>query len=97
MPDTDIKQGANRLSIFRGVLEAIIIAALIWTGSTLVALRVENATLSGKLDAIADNTKDLPILRNDVITLKVQRLAQNDRDAAQDAEIKELRSLRGMK
>lgn len=95
MPDATT--GGNKLSIFRGVLEAIIVLGIAWTGSTMMNLRVENARLSGKLDAIAENTKDLPQVRNDVVTLKVQRLAQTDKDRQQDAAIDELRRLRGLK
>lgn len=55
-----IEEKGSKVSIVRGVLEAVIVAALIWTGSTLVAVRVDNATMKQQLTTLVANTADFP-------------------------------------
>ena len=82
-------EGPNKLSIFRGILEAIIVLALAWTSSTLVSLKVDNGVLKEQTASIVRNTSDLPSLRTDVTQLKIEMSSAKD-------DIKELRQVRGV-
>lgn len=60
------------MSVIRGVLEAVIVAALLWTSSTLVSLKVDNGILKSQLSTIVVNTSDLPALRVNQAQLKIE-------------------------
>jgi cell division protein FtsB len=89
MPDTDTKQG-NKLSMVRGVLEAIIVASLLWTGSTLVAVRVDNATMKEQLSTVVTNTADFPAykIKTAELSLEINQLKD---------DVKDLKAVRNMR
>ena len=87
MPDT---QGTNKLSVVRGILEAVIVLALAWTSSTLVSLKVDNGVLKEQTSTIVKNTSDLPALRVDVAQLKIEMASVKD-DVKDLKQVKNLR------
>ena len=80
----------NKVSFIRGVLEAVIVAALIWTGSTLVAVRVDNATMKQELSTLLANTADFP-------AYKIKTAENTLEIAGLKDEVKELRTVRNMR
>jgi hypothetical protein len=91
MPDTENKQGAtSKVSMFRSLLEAVMVAGLLWTGTTLVAVRTDNAVMTSKLEDIARNTADFP-------AYKIKTAENGIRIASLEDEVKELRSVRNMR
>jgi hypothetical protein len=91
MPDTENKQGnLNKVSMFRSVLEAVMVAGLIWTGSTLVAVRTDNAVMQNQLTTVIANTADFP-------AYKIKVAENSLRISALEVEVKDLRSVRNMR
>jgi hypothetical protein len=88
MPDSI--QGTSKVSMIRGVLEAVIVAALIWTGSTLVAVRVDNATMKQQLTTLVANTADFP-------AYKIKTAENTLEIATLKDDVKELRTVRNMR
>ena len=86
---TEQIQTGSKLQKVRGILEAVIVAALIWTGSSLIALREQNAVMHAQLTMIQSQLLDVP-------SMKLQ-LAENgiEIDRLQE-DMKELRSVRGL-
>ena len=90
MNEPNQKNGGSKLSAVRGVLEAVIVAALLWTGSTLVAVRTDNAVMQNQLATVVANTADFPAYKI--------KTAENALEITQlKDDVKELRSVRNMK
>jgi choline-glycine betaine transporter len=85
------------LQVMRGVLEAIIVAALLWTGNSLIELKTQVAIAQTQLAAIQVSLADVPSLQLEDSKQKEQIL-QLSKDQSKLAEdVKELRKLRGMR
>jgi hypothetical protein len=85
MPDT----GGNRLQMIRGVLEAVIVATLLWTGTSLIALREQNAAMQVQLSTIQSQLIDVPSMKLKLAEhqIEINRLKE---------DLKEARSVRGL-
>lgn len=58
----DNQQG-HKLQMVRGVLEALIVASLLWTGNSLIALREQNAVMHTQLTLIQGQLLDVPSMK----------------------------------
>lgn len=87
---SEINTGGKGLSVIRGVLEAIIVAALLWTGSSLVDLKVDNGVLKSQLNQLLDNTSDLPSIRKSVVRHDIEITALKEK-------VKELEQVKNLK
>lgn len=84
------EEKASKLQVFRGILEAVIVAALLWTGSSLVALKSDTAVIKDRMLALGPLTNDVSAIR--------LRVAMHDVEIEQLKEDqKELKSLKGLK
>lgn len=87
----------TKLQSIRTILECVIVAALLWTGSTLVGLKVELAGVSVRLSSIEASVADVPNVVAENVRLKAeQEQAKKDNDR-QDRAIEELRKLKGFR
>lgn len=75
---TDTQQQRNWQSV-RTVLEGLILAVLVWTGSSLVGVKSQLAVLQVQVATIQTQLADLPAMRSRVDTLEV-RVARNEQD-----------------
>lgn len=97
-------QGANEhssrlpsLQLVRGVLEAVIVAALIWTGSSLIDLKTQTAVVQSQLASIQLTLAEVPGVKQDTIKLRAE-MDQGEKERTQmRADIAELRKLRGLR
>lgn len=82
--------GGNKLQMIRGVLEAVIVAALLWTGASLVQLREQNAVMHAQLNMIQTQLIDVPSMKLKLAEhqIEINMLKENQ---------KELKSVRGLK
>ena len=82
--------GGNKIQMFRGILEAIIVASLLWTGASLVQLREQNAVMQSQLTTIQGQLLDVPSMK--------LRLAEHNIEIRRlQEDVKEVRSVRGLK
>ena len=63
----------------RVVMEGLILAVLVWTGSSLVAVKSQLAVLQVQVATIQTQLADLPNMRSRLDTMEV-RVARNERD-----------------
>lgn len=82
--------GGNRLQMVRGILEAIIVATLLWTGTSLIALREQNAAMQVQLSTIQSQLIDVPSMKLKLAEhqIEINRMKE---------DIKETRSVRRLK
>lgn len=85
-----IESQGSKLQKVRGVLEAVIVAALLWTGSSLIALREQNAVMSAQLTMIQSQLLDVPAMKLELAEhgVEIDRLKE---------DVKENRSVRGLR
>lgn len=81
---------APRWQSLRTVLEAVIVALLLWTGRSLVTLQTQIAVVQADIQGLRGQLSDVPRLTSTVAELKVQ--VERDR-----ADIAELRAVRNLK
>lgn len=79
----------NGLQIFRSVLEAIIVLALGWTGSSLVQVKTDTAVLRTQMSGV-------PSAIEQIQDLRVSDANQNIEIARLKDDVKEVKSLRGL-
>lgn len=79
-----------RWQSLRTVLEAVIVALLLWTGRSLVTLQTQIAVVQADIQGLRGQLSDVPRLTSTVAELKVQ--VERDR-----ADIAELRAVRNLK
>lgn len=72
-------EGARNWQSIRTVMEGLILAVLVWTGSSLVAVKSQLAVLQVQVATIQTQLADLPAMRSKIDTLEV-RVARNERD-----------------
>jgi hypothetical protein len=79
---TEQIQSGSKLQKIRGVLEAVIVAALLWTGSSLIALREQNAVMSAQLTMIQSQLLDVPAMKLELAEhgVEITRLKEDMRD-----------------
>ena len=58
----EVADNRDRRNSIRMVLEALILAALLWTGSTLVELTVQMATVQAQMVALTAQMTDAPAM-----------------------------------
>lgn len=87
----------SKIQSIRTILECVIVAALLWTGSTLVALKVELAQVSTRLTSIETTLSDVPRITADNVRLRSEVDQSKKNDDRQDAAIEELRKLKGFR
>lgn len=75
-------QSGSKLQKIRGILEAVIVAALLWTGSSLIALREQNAVMSAQLTMIQSQLLDVPAMKLELAEhgVEITRLKEDMRD-----------------
>lgn len=81
---------APRWQSLRTVLEAVIVALLLWTGRSLVTLQTQIAVVQADIQGLRGQLSDVPRLTSTVAELKVQV----ERDRADIAELRAVRNLR---
>lgn len=85
------------LQLVRGILEAVIVAALLWTGSSLIELKTQTAVIQSQLAAIQVNLADVPAVKQETIKLRAE-IEQSDKErAVMRTDIAELRKLKGFR
>ena len=84
------ESSGNRIQMVRGILEAVIVASLLWTGASLVQLREQNAVMQAQLSTIQSQLLDVPSMKLTLAehSIEINMLKENQ---------KELRSVRGLK
>lgn len=96
MPDTQHNIG-GKLQSFRVVMEALIAAALIWTGSSLLQLKTQLAVVQTQLTSVQATLVDVPSLKLQQVRTDTEvaqlRVEMNQKSAAID-ELRKLRSFR---
>lgn len=82
MPDT---QQGSKLHMVRGILEAMIVAALLWTGSSLIAVREQNAVMQNQLATIQGQLIDLPSVKLEIARhgIKIEQLEKAQEESRQ--------------
>lgn len=87
---TEQIQSGSKLQKVRGVLEAVIVAALLWTGSSLIALREQNAVMHAQLTMIQTQLLDVPSMKLQLTKheIEIERLKE---------DVKETRSVKGLR
>lgn len=88
--DETPKGNKNGLQIFRSVLEAIIVLALGWTGSSLVQVKTDTAVLRTQMAGV-------PSAIEQIQDLRVSDANQNIEIARLKDDVKEVKSLKGFK
>ncbi len=78
------------LQTIRGILEAVIVAALLWTGNSLIDLKTQTAVVQSQLLAIQVSLADIPLVKTENIKLR----ADVDQLKQEMAEQKKLRGFR---
>lgn len=87
---TEQIQSGSKLQKVRGILEAVIVAALLWTGSSLIALREQNAVMHAQLTMIQTQLLDVPSMKLQLTRhdIEIERLKE---------DMKETRSVKGLR
>lgn len=100
----NIQQGNNEnqsrlpsLQVVRGVLEAIIVAALLWTGSSLIQLKTQIAVAQVQLTAIQVTLAEVPDVKLEAVKQDSDIRQLKEMTAQNRADIAELRKLRGLR
>lgn len=87
----------NKLQSIRTILECVIVAVLIWTGSSLVEFKTQMAVVQTQLASIQIGLADVPKLKEEAAVARAEREALTKQLAAQSIDLSELRKLRGMR
>lgn len=87
----------NKLQSIRTILECIIVAVLIWTGSSLVEFKTQMAVVQTQLASIQIGLADVPELKEEAAVARAERAALTKQMADQSIALSELRKLRGMR
>ena len=87
----------NKLQSIRTILECVIVAVLIWTGSSLVEFKTQMAVVQSQLTGIQVGLADVPKLKEEAAVARAERDAIVKQLTDQSISIAELRKLRGMR
>lgn len=87
---TDEQPRRDKLQVFRGILEAVIVASLLWTGSSLITLREQNAVMSTQLAMIQSQLLDVPSMKLELARHGIE-IDQLKEDAKESRQVKGLR------
>lgn len=91
------QQTVSKIQSIRTILECIIVAAMLWTGSSLIELKTQTAVVQVQLSSLQINLADLPANRTELTKLRGE-LEQIKKDSSHDRmQIEELRKLRGLR
>lgn len=84
------QEGARKWQSVRTVLEAIIVALLLWSGRSMVTLQTQIAVVQSDISVLRGQLADVPQMSTRLSRLEVQ--VENDRQ-----RLNELQQLRGLK
>lgn len=87
-----ITESAKNWASVRAVIEALILAALLWTGNSLTTMRVQLAILQSQLAAVSTTLADVADLKSRTAVL--ERTAATNSDAIREirAELRQKES-----
>lgn len=90
MTGVTMSEQPSKLQSIRVILEGVIVAALIWTGSSLIELKTQTAVVQSQLANIQTTLASVP-------DLKVENVKQRSDIEQLKSEVEDLKRLKGFK